>query len=337
MSLSPNQTDATVENLIEESATRSGNDGHIERRSCTDRRSNNRRANTAGVHAHTAAGKDTWDKVAAVAPIISGFLIFVAGGVFTYAFNQQQLRLQEVQTIERFIPHLTGNEQSKKAAILAISSLTNAELAGKIASIFASSGTVSALQSMATTGSDKEKSIASKALSDALENLAARESKLSDIESAYKDVITATAPQPTNSDAAYASQARQDLPANLSRLADLYRQRGQFAMAETLYKKVISDNEKLLGAENPQVAESLRSLAAVYLAQGKKPMAELTFKRVRDIEAKNAPQVKADSQPQAEAPKEQPASENEHPRADADSDAAGAEATHPNSSEAESK
>lgn len=59
--------------------------------------------------------KDNWDKIAAVAPIISGMLIFLMGGYFTYAFNQQQLRLQEIQTIEKFIPHLMGNEQSKKA------------------------------------------------------------------------------------------------------------------------------------------------------------------------------------------------------------------------------
>jgi hypothetical protein len=61
--------------------------------------------------------KDIWDKIAALAPIISGMLIFVMGGYFTYSYNQQQLRVQEIQTIEKFIPHLMGNDQSKRAAI----------------------------------------------------------------------------------------------------------------------------------------------------------------------------------------------------------------------------
>jgi len=133
--------------------------------------------------------KDNWDKLAAVAPIISGMLIFLMGGFFTYTFNQQQLRLQEIQTIEKFIPHLMGNEQSKKAAILAIKNLTNAELATKFASIFASSGTVSALQTMAESGTAHDKTVAESALNEALHSLAERESKLSTLEKLYEEAL----------------------------------------------------------------------------------------------------------------------------------------------------
>src|SRR4030095_2171038 len=75
--------------------------------------------------------KDGWDKIAAAAPIISGILISAMAGYFTFTYNQQQLRLQEIQTIEKFIPHLIGSEKSKKAAILAMSSLANTELAAR--------------------------------------------------------------------------------------------------------------------------------------------------------------------------------------------------------------
>src|SRR6185369_10701631 len=88
--------------------------------------------------------KDGWDRLAALAPIFSAMIIAVIGACFTWSYNQQQLKVQQIQTIERFIPHLIGSEQSKRAAILAISSLGDARLAGKVASIFASSGTVSA-------------------------------------------------------------------------------------------------------------------------------------------------------------------------------------------------
>lgn len=179
----------------------------------------------------TKVAKDNWDKLAAVAPIISGTLIFLMGGLFTYMYNEQQLRLQEIQTIEKFIPHLMGNDRSKRAAILAISSLTNAELAGKFAQIFASQGTVSALQSIAETGSDKDKSAATSALAQALENLAARESRLSDMENAYQKAMN------KDDAGAFANLDQNDEATRLEKLAQMCRERGQIAVAESLLKQ----------------------------------------------------------------------------------------------------
>src|ERR1700757_2317233 len=85
--------------------------------------------------------KDWWDRVYAVAPIFSAVIIACTGAYFTWTYNLQQLKLQEIQTIEKFMPHLAGDEREKRAAILAISSLGNAKLAAKVASVFASSGT----------------------------------------------------------------------------------------------------------------------------------------------------------------------------------------------------
>ncbi|HEY9732988.1 MAG TPA: tetratricopeptide repeat protein [Drouetiella sp.] len=231
--------------------------------------------------------KDNWDKIAAVAPIISGMLIFLMGGYFTYAFNQQQLRLQEIQTIEKFIPHLMGSEQSKKAAILAMSQLTNPELAGKFANIFASTGTVSALQSMVENGNAHERGIATKALSDALESLAARETKLTAIQAEYQQAIQNKASAPDGD---------QDYMHSLSKLGEVYKLQGQSTLAEPLLKKSLAAREKLYGAENPQVADALRSLAELYQMNGNSVEAANYLKRAHAIEAKYAPTAKTESE-----------------------------------------
>ncbi|MBS1956969.1 MAG: tetratricopeptide repeat protein [Cyanobacteria bacterium SZAS-4] len=230
--------------------------------------------------------KDNWDKITAVAPIISGMLIFMMGGFFTYAYNQQQLRLQEIQTIEKFIPHLMGNEQSKKAAILAMSQLTNPELAGKFAGIFASTGTVSALQSMVENGNAHERGIATKALSDALESLAARETKLTAIQAEYQQAIQNKASAPDGD---------QDYMHNLSKLGEVYKLRGQSTLAEPLLKKSLAAREKLYGNDNPQVADALRSLAELYQMNGNSVEAANYLKRAHAIEAKYAPPAKTEA------------------------------------------
>jgi Tetratricopeptide repeat len=221
--------------------------------------------------------KDVWDKIAAIAPIASGFLIFATGTYCTFNFNQQQLKIQEVQTIEKFIPHLMGNEQSKKAAIMALSSMTNTETAGKVAQIFASSGTVSALQSLSQSGSEKDKAIATQALSNALQNLAERESKLSSIEADYKKALISKDEQQTG-------DSHPDTPYNLNKLAQLYTIRGQYDLAEPLLKRSLAIRERIYGLDNPEVADALKSLAELYQLSGKTSLAELSLKRARAIE-----------------------------------------------------
>ncbi len=235
--------------------------------------------------------KDIWDKVGAVAPIISGILIFGAGGLFTYAYNEQQLRLQEVQTIEKFIPHLMGSEPSKKAAILAISSLTNPELAARFASIFASSGTVSALQSIAEQGDQHEKKVATKALAIALENLEIRDSKISDLENAYKSLQDKTK-EGTNTqpDQLPPVQQLEGLtPARLDKLAQAYKAIGQYANAEPLLKESLAIRERAYGTIHPEVAASAKRLADLYQAMGnQQELADSLYKKAKDIENKVA-------------------------------------------------
>jgi hypothetical protein len=108
--------------------------------------------------------RDFWDKLSAISPIISGMAIALSALLCTYQYNQQQIKLQEAQTIERFIPHLLGNDTSKRMAILAMKTLVNTDLAAKYAAMFPSAGTISALKTIAQNGDSQDKEIVSKAL-----------------------------------------------------------------------------------------------------------------------------------------------------------------------------
>jgi hypothetical protein len=224
--------------------------------------------------------KDMWDKLAAIAPIISGICVFAIGGYFTYVFNQQQLRIQEVQTIEKFLPRLAGDEQSKRAAILAISSLTNTELASHMAAIYASTGTASALQSIAQSGNPRDKSIASQALNETLEKIADNQSKLKDIEQDLKTALTQQEKNP--------SAQGQDLSYNLTRLADFYALKGQYDLAEPLLKRSLSLREKTYGPLSPQLIDTLKGLADLRKASGDQKQADAYLSRAREIEDKLA-------------------------------------------------
>lgn len=118
-----------------------------------------------------AKSRDLWDKLGTVTPLISGVLISGIGIYFTHSNNVTQHKIQEVQTIEKLIPHLTGDDSEKKMAIIAISTLTNPATAAKIAQMFPSKGTVQALRSIADQGTKSEKAVARKALASSLRTL----------------------------------------------------------------------------------------------------------------------------------------------------------------------
>lgn len=197
------------------------------------------------------ARKDLWDKIHCIAPILSGLLIGGFGAFIGYSYNQQQIKLQEAETLERFIPHLAGNEKSKKAAILAMSSLTNTELAAKLASLFASEGTVSALESIAQAGNTKDRTVANEALAKAFGNMAQRsldENHVEDAESYLRRAIAIR----ENLDGVNSV----DLCDHLERLAELYMTQGKVAQAEPLLRRSLKLRE-LNG--KPSTAEALKS------------------------------------------------------------------------------
>src|SRR5438105_13580891 len=42
--------------------------------------------------------KDGWDRITAIAPLMSALIIACTGAYFTFAYNEQQLKVQQIQT-----------------------------------------------------------------------------------------------------------------------------------------------------------------------------------------------------------------------------------------------
>ncbi|MBY0546689.1 MAG: tetratricopeptide repeat protein [Candidatus Obscuribacterales bacterium] len=207
--------------------------------------------------------KDRWDRVGAVAPILSAIIIASGGAWFTAIYNQQQLKLQEIQTIEKFFPHLTGDEKSKKAAILAISSLTDAKLASNVAAIYASEGTVSALEQIARHGEKSERKMVNGALARALDSVAENYETEKRYEEATRSYERALALR----EESFGLDSPRILP-SLNRLVELYKTHRDFSEAEALLQRAIIIQKSTYGADSPQVALELRRLADLYKVQG---------------------------------------------------------------------
>jgi hypothetical protein len=96
--------------------------------------------------------KDIWDKFNALSGILSGVLVAVIGFYATQVYDRRSKEAErsekernvaalELQTIEKFFPHLVSNDETEKqAAIEAISSLTNVQVAIRIAGYFRGPG-----------------------------------------------------------------------------------------------------------------------------------------------------------------------------------------------------
>lgn len=137
--------------------------------------------------------KDFWDKFSAASTFISGVIVALVGLYFTNSYNSQQaardeilkaqqLRLAQVELVQKFIPQLNGSDREKKLAIIAISSLGNSELATKLAVLDQSEGAKAALESLAASGSEEEKNLAQRALA----NFKEFESHISNIQGGSK-------------------------------------------------------------------------------------------------------------------------------------------------------
>ena len=183
--------------------------------------------------------RDLWDKLAGFSPVISGFLVMIGAIVCTYQYNQEMIKLQEASTVERFIPHLLEDEKSQKMAILALQDLVNTEVAAKYAEIFASDGTMSALNKIADTGSDKDRRIAQKAL----ETTKKRLEQFQTFEREETKLIRLIAEKSADS-----SVPDQRVDLLIGDLADLYLDHGNNDAAIALLKLAIGDLIKY----NPQ-------------------------------------------------------------------------------------
>jgi S1-C subfamily serine protease len=122
--------------------------------------------------------KDVWDRVNAASGIIGGVLVAGIGFYATEVYDKRSKEAEdrdrgrnvvamELQTVEKFFPHLASpNETEKQAAIEAISSLANPELAAKMARVFGGSGARAALTNIVASAKTEKGSGVAIALSD---------------------------------------------------------------------------------------------------------------------------------------------------------------------------
>ena len=72
----------------------------------------------------------------------------------------------------------------------------------------------------------------------------------------------------------------------LTNLASVYASQGKYGEAEGLYRRALAIREQALGANHPEVANSLDGLASVYQMQGKYGEAEGVYTRALAIKEK---------------------------------------------------
>ncbi len=122
--------------------------------------------------------KDFWDKLGTVSALLSGILVALIGFYATQVYSRRQREAEEarkereltvlqVQTVEKFFPHLSSGDDAKmKAAIQAIAALGNEDLATNVARIFGGSGSAAALSKLASLPGSRVAKSAEAALSE---------------------------------------------------------------------------------------------------------------------------------------------------------------------------
>jgi hypothetical protein len=119
--------------------------------------------------------RDKWDKFNALSPFVTGLIVAIVGGLFTFSQDQRndllkqqeinqsnwqatqdavtkdhQARILELQTIAQLMPYLISkNEKSKQVAITAINELASTSLAVQLAKLNQSPGTINAVRQIA--------------------------------------------------------------------------------------------------------------------------------------------------------------------------------------------
>ncbi len=83
---------------------------------------------------------------------------------------------------------------------------------------------------------------------------------------------------------------QQAMATDLNNLALLYQAQGRYAEAEPLYKRSLAILEKALGAEHPDVAQSLENYAVLLRKTGRDIEAAKLEARAKAIRAKHAEQ-----------------------------------------------
>lgn len=102
--------------------------------------------------------KDRWDKLSTLSTFLSSIVIAVIGVYFANVYKSQEVRIGEMQVIEKLLPILAGSDEKvKKGALLTIANLSNQDLAINIGTSYVSSGTVEAMEILFNTSKGEKK------------------------------------------------------------------------------------------------------------------------------------------------------------------------------------
>ncbi len=123
-----------------------------------------------------SSGKDSWDKLATLSTFLSSIVIGVIGVYLAsaykaqeIAFKAQEVRITQIQAVEKFLPALSSNNESaKKGALLALASLGDNALAIRFGTAYAGKGTIEALELIYAMAEGESKNQTRDALIDAL-------------------------------------------------------------------------------------------------------------------------------------------------------------------------
>ncbi len=100
-----------------------------------------------------AEPKDKWDKFDIVSKFTVSVAIALIAGLYTCSQNnlekQRQAKSNEVETLSKFMPYLSGTDQpAKQAALLAMRRISSTEFMTQIAQLYPSAGAVGALRAV---------------------------------------------------------------------------------------------------------------------------------------------------------------------------------------------
>lgn len=119
--------------------------------------------------------KDFWDKLDAASGLVSGIMVALIGFYATGIYNKRQKAAEErrrdqevliaqIQTVEKYLPYLSGtDEAAKSAALVAISLLGNDELAVRLAESLRSPGSINALTTIAARAGAQDPAVPDRA------------------------------------------------------------------------------------------------------------------------------------------------------------------------------
>lgn len=116
--------------------------------------------------------KDFWDKFSSFSVFFSSVIMAVFAAYVSSKFDaaqtniaRAQTRINELASLERFIPHFTsGNTQEEEAAIVELSAFGETPLAAEIATLYQDQGTHDGLLTLVANGDPSQQMTAAKAL-----------------------------------------------------------------------------------------------------------------------------------------------------------------------------